>query len=89
MTTHYEKQKQEAAKKYVKQSVANCIDGFTAFKSGCDHEHDRAKVLVKALQNIASTKKSDLMENPAYWGQMIVGEAMQALSDFESKGFKC
>ena len=32
-----------------------------------------------ALENIASTKKSDLMDNPAYWGEMIVGCALEAL----------
>lgn len=38
------------------------------------------KIMLKALQNISSTKKSDLLENPAYWGQMIVGESSQAIN---------
>lgn len=61
MNNHYEKQKQEAAEKITFQAICyggleysfyskthnNCIE---AFKLGSDHEHERAKVLVEALQ---------------------------------------
>lgn len=46
-------------------------------------QNERVKKLVEALRNIKSTSKKDLTENPGYWGEMIVGEAMQALKKFE------
>lgn len=46
-------------------------------------QNELVRELVEALRNIKSTSKKDLTENPAYWGEMIVGEAMQALKKFE------
>ncbi len=52
-------------------------------------EHERrVKEYREALENIASTKKSDLMENTAYWGEMITGLARSVLSRHKPTGEK-
>lgn len=37
-------------------------------------------VMREGLENIKSTKKSDLLDAPNYWGNMIVGQANESLS---------
>ncbi len=40
---------------------------------------------ISALEDIRSTKKSDLLDNPSYWGHMIVGRASEALETYQAE----
>ena len=46
----------------------------------------KLQIAIEALENISSTKKADLLHAPGYWGQMVVGEASQALAKIKDEG---
>jgi len=64
----YERIKQEAAEKHLNEECKNSLNLSSSaakqelceldFKAGCDHEHERAKVLVEALKSIASGNRT-------------------------------
>jgi uncharacterized coiled-coil protein SlyX len=43
-----------------------------------DELQQKLAVAEQALEDIASTEKPAFMENPGYWGEMIVGRAAEA-----------